>query len=64
MLLTGYAQASPKAKDAFFAVTGCTADLGAHLVTSPPAERTRAAARLGSETVWQEMVLPLVTAAE
>jgi hypothetical protein len=65
MLLAGFAQASPGVKDVFFARTGCTADLGKKLVASMPAERTQAARRLGNpETIWNEMVLPLVTAAE
>jgi hypothetical protein len=63
MLLIGFAQASPRAKDAFFARTGCTADLGKKLVASAPAERTQAAQQLGDpEVIWSEMVMPLVTA--
>jgi hypothetical protein len=54
MLLTGYAQASPKVKDDFFARTGCTADLGQHLIASSPAQRAMAAARLDAGTIWNE----------
>jgi hypothetical protein len=65
MLLTGYEQASPKARDDFFAATGCTNDLGKHLAASSAAERTEGAVRFGdAEVIWNEMVLPLVRAAE
>jgi hypothetical protein len=64
MLLTGYAKASPRVRDDFFVATGCTADLSKLLVTSPPAERTRAAARLDAGVIWDEMVNPLLKAAE
>ena len=65
MLLAGYAKASPKVKDDFFAVTGCTADLGLHLVASSAIERTESAKRFGNaEAIWEQMVMPLVQAAE
>jgi hypothetical protein len=64
-LLTGYAKASSKVKDAFFAATGCTNDLGLHLAASSATERTVGAKRFGdAEALWTEMVLPLVQAAE
>src|SRR6516225_4383607 len=50
MLLEGFEKASAKVKNDFFVATGCTNDLGKLLVTSPPAERTRAAARLDAES--------------
>jgi hypothetical protein len=64
MLLEGYEKASAKVKDDFFVATGCNNDLGKLLITSPATERTRAAERLDAETVWNQMVLPLVRAAE
>jgi hypothetical protein len=64
MLLTGHAKASPKVKDDFFEITGCTDDLGQHLVASTLEQRLKAAARLGTAQVWDTMINPLLEAAE
>lgn len=64
MMLDGFKKSSPKNRDDFFAATGCTNDLGQHLVASSLAERTRAAARLGTAQVWDTMLNPLLKAAE
>jgi hypothetical protein len=65
MLLDGYAKASPKVKDDFFNITGCTSDFGKHLAASSAAERTAGAKRFGdAEALWDQMVMPLVRAAE
>src|SRR5262249_21401079 len=57
MLLAGYEKASPKVKDDFFAVTGCTADLGLHLAASTLEQRIKAAARLGTAQVWDSIMI-------
>jgi hypothetical protein len=64
MLLTGHAKASPKVKDDFFQITGCTDDLGQHLVASTLEQRLKAAARLGTAQLWDTMINPLLEAAE
>ena len=65
MLLTGYEKASPKVKSDFFSYTGATNDLGLHLAASSGSERTAGAKRFGNaEAIWEQMVLPLVQAAE
>jgi hypothetical protein len=65
LLLTGYAKASSKVKGDFFALTGATSDLGLHLAASTATERTEGAKRFGNaEAIWEQMVLPLVQAAE
>ena len=63
-MLDGYSKATPDNKDAFFAATGCTNDLGQHLVASTLEQRIKAASRLGTAQVWDSMINPLLEAAE
>jgi hypothetical protein len=63
-MLAGYAKATPYTKGRFFAITGCTDDLGRHLVASTLEQRLKAAARLGTAQVWDTMINPLLEAAE
>jgi hypothetical protein len=56
-LVSAFETATPEIRAGFFAATG-TADL------STTAKRTEAASKLGPELVWEEMLVPLVTAAE
>ena len=62
MLLEGYKKASAKIKDDFFVATGCTNDLAKLLITSPTAERTRAAERLDAETVRRRKAAKIIAA--
>jgi len=64
-LLTAFKTATPKTRTEFFAATGCTNDLGLLLAAASPAERTEGAVRFGdAEAIWDQMVMPLVKAAE
>jgi len=63
-MLDGYSKATPDNKDAFFAATGCTNDLGQHLVASTLEQRIKAASRLETAQVWDSMINPLLEAAE
>src|SRR5262245_57085952 len=51
-LVNAFETATPETRAKFFAATG-TADL------STTAKRTEAASKLGPETVWEEMIVPL-----
>src|SRR5262249_21025287 len=52
-LVSAFKTASPEIRAGFFAATG-TADL------SSPVKRMEAATKLGPETVWDDMIVPLV----
>jgi hypothetical protein len=55
--------ASPANLAAIYDATHFTNELSKLLVDTPPAERTEAAAKLGADIVWDQMVSPLIPAA-
>jgi hypothetical protein len=65
-LLKAFKEATPMARRVFCQITGYSNsnDLAQHLVDSTPAERTKAAAALGVDQVWDSMVNPLLRATE